>query len=209
MNPTFYSLIGKRYLDASLAFLGLIVLSPVLCLAALIVRLTSPGPVFFRQTRIGQFGRPFQIFKFRTMVVNGNANGPLLTASGDPRVTPLGRFLRSTKVDELAQLLNVLSGEMSLVGPRPEVPEYVAAYTKRQQRVLLVKPGITGPAASMYEEELLGDQADKERFYLSTVLPAKLETDIAYSENIRISTDLKLIFHTIARVIVRIAEICR
>jgi lipopolysaccharide/colanic/teichoic acid biosynthesis glycosyltransferase len=142
------------------------------------------------------------------MVANGDANGPSLTASGDPRITPFGRLLRSTKVDELAQLLNVLKGEMSLVGPRPEVPEYVALYTKSQQRVLLVKPGITGPAASMYEEELLAEQADKENFYLTMVLPAKLETDVSYSKSVRISTDLKLIFQTISRVIVRTAEIC-
>lgn len=208
LNRTYYSLIGKRYLDATCAFLGLIALSPVLCLTAVIIRLTSPGPVLFRQSRIGQFGKPFRIFKFRTMVVNDNVNGPLLTASGDSRVTPFGRLLRSIKVDELVQLLNVLKGDMSLVGPRPEVPRYVAAYTKRQRRILLVKPGITGPAASMYEEELLAEQADQERFYLSTVLPAKLETDIAYAENVRISTDLKLIFHTIARVFLRITEVC-
>ncbi len=209
MTKTFYALVGKRYLDATCAFLGLLLLSPVLCVVALAIRLTSAGPVFFRQTRVGQFGKPFQIFKFRTMVVNGRAKGSLLTASGDPRITPIGRWLRSTKTDELAQLLNVLKGEMSLVGPRPEVPEYVAAYTKRQQQVLLVKPGITGPAASMLEEELLAGQADKESFYLTTILPAKLETDIAYSQSVRLSSDLHLIFRTIGRVILRIVEICR
>lgn len=209
LNQTFYSLIGKRCLDATCASLGLILLSPALCLVSLIIRFTSPGPVFFRQTRVGQFGKPFRIFKFRTMVANGNADGPSLTASGDPRITPFGRLLRSTKVDELAQLLNVIKGEMSLVGPRPEVPQYVAVYTKSQRRVLLVKPGITGPAASMYEEELLAEQADKESFYLTAVLPAKLETDVSYSKSVRISTDLKLIFQTIARVTARTAEICR
>jgi lipopolysaccharide/colanic/teichoic acid biosynthesis glycosyltransferase len=143
------------------------------------------------------------------MVANRSAGGSSLTAFGDPRITSTGRWLRSTKVDELAQLLNVLKGEMSLVGPRPEVPEYVAAYTARQKQVFLVKPGVTGPAASMYEEELLAGQADKERFYITTALPAKLETDIAYSENVRFSNDLKLIVQTIARVLVRIAEMCR
>jgi lipopolysaccharide/colanic/teichoic acid biosynthesis glycosyltransferase len=209
MTQTFYSLIGKRCLDATCALLGLLALSPAFCVVALAIRLTSAGPVFFRQIRIGQFSKPFRIFKFRTMVVQGDAHGSLLTASGDPRITPVGRWLRSTKMDELAQLLNVVRGEMSLVGPRPEVPEYVAAYTKRQRQVLRLRPGITGPAASMYEEELLAGQADKERFYLATVLPAKLETDIAYSESIGLATDLKLIFQTIATVILRIAEICR
>lgn len=209
MTQTFYSLVGKRYFDATCAFAGLVLLSPALCAVAFAIRLTNAGPVFFRQTRVGQFGKPFRIFKFRTMVVNCHAHGPLLTASRDPRITSVGRWLRSTKVDELAQLLNVLKGEMSLVGPRPEVPEYVAAYTKGQQLVLLVKPGITGPAASMYEEELLAGQADMESFYLRTVLPAKLEKDIAYSQCIRLSTDLRLIFRTIGRVVLRIAEICR
>src|ERR1700679_2722259 len=132
VKPTLYSLVGKKCLDASCAFLGLVLLSPLLCLAALAVRISSPGPVFFRQARLGQFGRPFRIFKFRTMVVDNGARGSLLTASGDPRITPVGRWLRATKLDELAQLLNVLRGEMSLVGPRPEVPEYVASYTERQ-----------------------------------------------------------------------------
>ena len=209
VTPTLYSRVGKRCLDATGAFLGLVVLSPVLGLTALAVRLTSPGPVFFRQVRLGQFGKPFRIFKFRTMLVDNPADGSLLTASGDPRITPVGRWLRSTKLDELAQLLNVLRGEMSLVGPRPEVPEYVAFYTARQRQVLSVKPGVTGPAASMYEEELLAGQLDKEHFYLTKVLPAKLETDIAYSQNVRCSSDLKLILRTIAKVAVRISEMCR
>src|SRR5579863_1248496 len=114
MTKTFYALVGKRYLDATCASAGLLLLSPVLCVVAFAIRLTSAGPIFFRQTRVGQFGKPFQIFKFRTMVVNGRAKGSLLTASGDPRITSVGRWLRRTKTDELAQLLNVLRGEMSL-----------------------------------------------------------------------------------------------
>lgn len=208
-TPTLYTLAGKRCLDATCALLGLIVLSPALCLAAVAVRITSPGPVFFRQKRLGQFGKPFRIFKFRTMVASNASHGSLLTASGDPRITPVGRWLRATKLDELAQLLNVLRGEMSLVGPRPEVPEYVASYTERQRQVLLVRPGVTGPAANMYEEELLAGQLDKEHFYLTTVLPAKLETDIAYCKNVGCLSDLRLIFQTIAKVAVRIGEICR
>lgn len=209
MNRSFYTLIGKRCLDATCALGGLIALSPLLCLAAFAVRITSPGPIFFRQTRVGQFGSLFRIFKFRTMVASDIAGASLLTASGDPRITRVGRWLRRTKIDELAQLLNVLRGEMSLVGPRPEVPEYVAAYTERQKQILAVKPGVTGPAANMYEEELLAGQLDKERFYLTTVLPAKLETDIAYCRNIRCSSDVRLILRTIAKVVLRIGEMCR
>ncbi len=209
VKRTFYVRSGKRWLDAVCSLGGIIVLSPLLCAAAIAIRLTSAGPVFFRQTRIGRHGKPFRIFKFRTMVASNAPGAPLLTASGDPRVTRVGRWLRATKVDELAQLFNVLKGEMSLVGPRPEIPEYVAAYTERQKQVLAMKPGITGPAARMDEEELLAGQLDQSRFYLTVILPAKLNTDLAYCENVRCSTDLKLIFRTIAKVAAKIVETWR
>ena len=202
MNHTFYHRVGKRWLDATLAFLGLLLVSPVLIVAAIAVRLTGPGPVLFRQLRTGESGKPFRILKFRTMVDGAKMRGPCVTADGDPRITSVGRWLRKTKVDELPQLINVLAGEMSLVGPRPEVPQYTAAYTERQKRVFLAKPGVTGPAAIAYvqEEEILGNRVDRERFYVTTVLPAKLEIDLAYCENVRFLEDLKLLFLTIARV---------
>lgn len=210
-SQTLYERTGKRWLDLSLASVGLVLLSPLLIAVAASVRLTSPGPAFFRQVRTGQFGEPFRIFKFRSMVGSSNTKGALLTAAGDPRITPLGRWLRKSKVDELPQLINVLRGDMSFVGPRPEVPEYTGKYTERQQKILLAKPGITGPATNAHvnEEELLASQPDKEAFYLATVLPAKLETDIAYCENIRFSEDIKLILTAIGLVLAKTLRLFR
>jgi lipopolysaccharide/colanic/teichoic acid biosynthesis glycosyltransferase len=204
-SQTFYQRAGKRWLDLAFASLGLVLLSPLLVAVAAAVRLTSPGPAFFRQKRTGQFGAPFLISKFRSMRGNSPAKGALLTAAGDPRITPLGYWLRKSKVDELPQLLNVFTGHMSLVGPRPEVPEYTAKYTERQRRILLAKPGVTGPATNAHvnEEELLASQPDKEAFYLATVLPVKLETDLAYCENIRFAEDVKLILTAIRLVLLK------
>ena len=203
MNRTFYQRVGKRWLDAMLAFLGLVLVSPILIIAAIAVRLTSPGPVFFKQLRTGQSGEPFRIFKFRTMVASASVCGPLVTSESDERITTTGRWLRKTKVDELPQLINVLRGEMSIVGPRPEVPRFTAAYSDRQKCVFFAKPGITGLAAITYiqEQELLGNRADSEDFYLTSILPAKLELDLAYCENIRFLEDLKLVFLTISRIL--------
>jgi len=138
------------------------------------------------------------------MVDSVNLRGACVTTESDPRVTPVGRWLRKTKIDELPQLINVLAGRMSLVGPRPEVPQYTAAYSERQKRVFLAKPGVTGPAAIAYvqEEEILGGRLERERVYVTTVLPAKLEIDLAYCENIRFLEDLKLIFITVTRIVV-------
>lgn len=207
-NRGFYFETGKRCLDIACAFCGLILLSPVLVAVALAVSLTSYGPVFFRQVRVGRRGRPFRIFKFRTMFQHSGNSGSLLTAAGDPRITPLGRWLRKSKFDELPQLINVLAGDMSLVGPRPEVPAYVAAYAEAYEPILLAKPGITGPSANVYEEELLAGNSDKETFYLTCVLPAKLKIDAAYCRDIRFSTDLRVLFRTLATLFSRILEIC-
>ncbi len=193
--------------DAACALFGLIVLSPLLFLVALFVKLTSSGPAFFRQVRIGQFGRPFQIFKFRTMKHSPSGSGPLLTAEGDTRITPFGKWLRKSKVDELPQLINVLLGDMSLVGPRPEVPRYVGEYTDRQKKTLLLKPGITGPSANVYEEQLLRGHLDKETLYLTTILPAKLEIDIAYCESVTFTEDVKLIIQTFWKIFMRMTEL--
>lgn len=142
------------------------------------------------------------------MIVGPAHAGSLLTAAGDPRITSLGRWLRRSKLDELPQLINVFIGDMSLVGPRPEVPAYVQAYAEMYKPVLLAKPGITGLSANAYEEELLASHADKETFYLRTVLPAKLKLDAAYCQNVRLSVDLQLIFKTLQTVFARIREIC-
>ena len=206
---SFYSLVGKRCFDLCAASFGIVAISPVLLGAAVAVALTSPGPICFRQERVGKDGKLFRIFKFRTMYVNRDTADSLLTASGDSRITNVGRWLRSSKIDELAQLFNVVKGEMSLVGPRPEVPKYVGNYNDEQRRVLSVRPGVTGPAANMLEEELLAGHADTEQFYVTTVLPAKLAIDCAYAEDFSFAGDLRLIVSTVSKVIRRIGELCR
>jgi len=206
---SFYLRTGKRWLDAVAALAGLIILSPLLLIAGLVVRATSRGSIFFRQERVGQHGRIFRIFKFRSMNESPSQVGALLTAAGDSRITPVGRMLRKTKIDELPQLINVLVGEMSLVGPRPEVPKYVSSYTQRQKSVLLAKPGVTGPTANRYirEEDLLAQQLDREAFYVNVLLPDKLEMDLQYCKRITFSHDLKLMFTTFANIFVTIAQL--
>jgi lipopolysaccharide/colanic/teichoic acid biosynthesis glycosyltransferase len=209
MTEGFYPKYGKRCLDVASALFGIVGLSPLLILVAAAVRVTSKGPALFKQTRVGQFGQPFRIFKFRTMTVSSAAPDCLVTAAGDPRVTTLGKWLRKTKIDELPQLLNVLKGEMTLVGPRPEVPRYTDTYSDDQKRVFTAKPGITGPSIIMDEEELMRGQEDKEGFYISTILPAKLQIDVAYSSDIQFSNDLRVLKATIARLLLRVFGISR
>ncbi|MDR3051353.1 MAG: sugar transferase [Oscillospiraceae bacterium] len=191
----------KRGFDLLCAALGLVVLCPVLLCAAAAVRFSGPGPVFYRQTRIGRDGRPFAILKFRTMVADADRLGLPITVGRDPRITAVGAFLRRSKLDELPQLLNVLRGDMSLVGPRPEVPKYVARYTDAQRRVLWVRPGITDPASIQYRDEntLLANFDDPEEAYVRQVLPAKLAMNLAYLQNFSFWGDLGLLFGTALR----------
>ena len=193
----------KRALDCLVSAAALLVLSPLLLLIALAVKLDSPGPVFYRQERVGKDGKPFRIFKFRTMVTGADRRGPAITVGKDSRITRVGGFLRGTKLDELAQLLNVLSGTMSFVGPRPEVPKYVALYTPVQRQVLLVRPGITDYASIAYrrESELLGRAEDPEAMYINEIMPAKLELNLRYLREISPLTDLRLILRTLAAVV--------
>lgn len=211
MTQSFYSRTGKRWFDASCSLIGLIVLSPLFLLLALAIKLSSRGSVFFRQVRIGRNERPFRIFKFRTMVENGSSHGPPLTAAGDSRITAIGRWLRRTKADELPQLINVLLGQMSLVGPRPEVPTYIATYSPTQKAIFLIRPGITGPATNSFanEEDLLADQSDPEGFYISTIIPAKLLMDLNYSQEITLFQDLRNISLTIAKVFGKTAGLAK
>lgn len=183
------------------AGLGLILLSPLFLLVALAIRLDTPGPVFFRARRIGQGGAPFSLYKFRSMVSGADKRGPGITATGDPRITRVGRFLRRTKIDELPQLINVFKGDMSLVGPRPEDPRYVALYTPEQRRVLEARPGITSAASLAYrhEEQMLCGE-DWETIYRTRVLPDKLAIDLAYLERRTLGSDLKLVLRTIRAV---------
>lgn len=194
----FYIRFGKRILDIIGAMATLVIAGPILFLCAVAVRLESRGPVFFRQWRVGQNGKPFRVIKLRTMIHGADTQGPKITASGDPRITTVGRFLRKTKLDELPQLFNVLRGEMSLVGPRPEVPEYTVKYSLAERKVLDAKPGITGPAslAHINEEQLLAGRPDKEHFYVTTIMRRKLQLDLAYCGKISLFQDLKNIFQT-------------
>jgi lipopolysaccharide/colanic/teichoic acid biosynthesis glycosyltransferase len=187
-----------RIIDAAASGIGLIVLSPLFLLIALAIKLTSPGPVFYRSMRVGRNGAPFRIYKFRSMVSDADKRGPGITAAGDPRITPVGRLLRRTKLDELPQLINVLKGEMSLVGPRPEDPRYVALYTDEQRQVLRVRPGITSAASLAYrhEEQILSG-VDWETQYRQQVMPAKLALDLEYLSRRTVASDLALIWRTV------------
>ena len=185
-------------LDLVVSVFGLIVLSPVFTVLALIIRLHDGGTVFYGAPRIGKNGVPFRLFKFRSMVANADRTGQVVTTSGDLRVTPIGRFLRRTKMDELPQLLNVLKGEMSLVGPRPESPKYVGLYTPEQRAVLQVLPGITSAASLTFrhEEQLLSGD-NWEDVYRNEVLPAKLAIDLNYLSQRTLMSDVGLILQTV------------
>jgi lipopolysaccharide/colanic/teichoic acid biosynthesis glycosyltransferase len=203
----FYRRKGKRLLDAMGAACALILLAPLLAVLAALVKITSRGPVFFRQERVGKGGKSFSVLKFRSMVPPALGQSPLITASGDPRVTRCGRFLRRHKLDELPQLWNVLKGEMSLVGPRPELPNYVATYSEFERSVLSVRPGITDPASIAYrhEEDVLGSAADPEAFYRHSVLPHKLSMNLEYIGRISLMLDLRLVFRTLRTILGRSA----
>jgi FlaA1/EpsC-like NDP-sugar epimerase/lipopolysaccharide/colanic/teichoic acid biosynthesis glycosyltransferase len=189
----------RRVIDIGVALVGLVVLSPVLLLLALLVKLTSKGPALHRARRVGKDGKEFYLLKFRTMVVGADKMGPGITIDADPRITPLGRWLRSHRLDELPQLWNVLNGNMSLVGPRPEDPRYVALYTPEQREVLSAKPGITGPTQITFrnEPERLHHAADPEAIYLQEIMPAKLATDLEYVRRRTVWSDLGVLFGTL------------
>jgi lipopolysaccharide/colanic/teichoic acid biosynthesis glycosyltransferase len=194
---------AKRLFDLLASGLGLLVLSPVLLALALWIKLDSPGPVFFRQERVGQFGRLFRIHKFRTMVTDAERLGLQITVGADARVTRVGQWLRKFKLDELPQLLDVWLGHMSLVGPRPEVPRYVACYPADVRDVVLsVRPGITDRASIEYkdENEVLGRATDPHYAYVNEVLPIKLRYCVAYVENRSFMGDLVIIFATLRAV---------
>ncbi|MBK1688144.1 sugar transferase [Rubrivivax gelatinosus] len=188
----------KRLFDLAGAAVALLLLAPLLLLAAAAVKLDSPGPVFFRQQRVGRGGVPFRIHKFRTM--RDGAPGLQITVGEDPRITRVGRWLRRTRIDELPQFIDVLQGTMSLVGPRPEVPRYVEFYPPElRERVLSVRPGITDPVSLAYadESELLARAADPEREYVEVLLPRKLQAAAAYAERATLWTDLGVLLRSV------------
>jgi lipopolysaccharide/colanic/teichoic acid biosynthesis glycosyltransferase len=198
VENTFYRKSGKRALDSVASLVGLLLVSPVLLAVAGFVKISSPGPILYRQERVGLGGRVFRIVKFRTMHRDAETRGPAVTSAMDPRVTGVGRWLRRLKLDELPQLWNVLKGEMSLVGPRPEVPRYVESYSPAQRRVLTVRPGITDLASIAYrrEEELLAGHADVDRYYREVVLPYKLNLNLQYLDRMSFAYDLLLLTRT-------------
>ncbi len=193
----------RRLADIVVSAIVLVLLSPLLFVLAALVRLSSPGPILFRQERVGLGGKPFRLLKFRSMRVGGG--GPEVTAGGDSRITPIGAFMRQWKLDELPQFANVLLGDMTLVGPRPEVPKYVQHYTPEQMLVLSVKPGITGRTQLEYrhEERLLAGHDDVERVYLTEIMPAKLALDLEYVRTRTLLGDLALLVRTGAAIVKR------
>lgn len=191
---------AKRAFDLLGAAVALLLLAPLLVAIAVWIKLDSSGPVFFRQQRVGRHGRLFVIHKFRTMVADAPALGPQLTVGADARITRAGARLRRSKLDELPQLLDVLAGAMSLVGPRPEVPAYVALYPPElRDKVLAVRPGITDPVSLEFadEGELLARAADPEREYVEVLLPKKLRAAAHYAEHATLTTDLQVLGHTL------------
>jgi lipopolysaccharide/colanic/teichoic acid biosynthesis glycosyltransferase len=197
---------GKRAFDICGAFFGLTLFSPLLLAVAACVKMTSPGPALFRQARVGRHGKIFWILKFRTMHAGSERAGPEITVAGDRRITSIGRILRKTKFDELPQLLNILRGEMSFVGPRPEVPKYVQLYTPEQKQVLELMPGITDKASLAFrdEETLLASSAEPEVFYINVCIPKKIELNMDYSRHATVISDFALIIRTVLSVWARI-----
>jgi len=193
----------KRLFDIIFSILALIVLFPLMVIIAILIKITSPGPVFYRGTRIGKGGKPFRMFKFRTMVVNADKIGGPSTPIDDPRLTKIGKFLKRFQLDELPQLINVLKGDMSLVGPRPEVPLYVDMMTEEEKDVILsVRPGMTDLASlwNFHEGEILKGSKDPEKTYQEKIRPKKLELQKKYVQTRSFWLDLKIILKTVIKI---------
>lgn len=199
-------MIIKRLFDIVCSFFGLVILSPVFLVIVILIKLSSDGPIFFRQTRVGLYQQLFQIHKFRTMIVDAEAQGLKITVGRDPRITSIGHFLRKAKLDELPQLIDVLLGDMSLVGPRPEVPEYVKSYpTEVKQLIFSVRPGITDWASikMIDENEILAKANNPQQAYIEQILPEKLGYAVQYVKNRSLKLDIYLIFLTLSKIITR------
>jgi lipopolysaccharide/colanic/teichoic acid biosynthesis glycosyltransferase len=193
---------AKRLFDIVFSLLGIVILSPFLFIITFITLFTSAGGAFYKQIRVGKNGKEFQLFKFRTMRKGADKSGALTVGMKDSRITALGFYLRKYKLDELPQLFNILWGDMSFVGPRPEVPKYVALYDNEQRKVLKVKPGLTDYASIVYSEEnkLLATAENPEEFYINKVMPAKLKLNLRYINEMNMVTDIKVILKTIGKV---------
>lgn len=196
-----FNKIIKRIFDFIASLLGCIILIPVFAIIAILIKLDSKGPVFFKQKRVGEYGKEFEILKYRTMVVDAEKLGKQITVGNDCRITKIGRFLRKYKLDELPQLFNVLKGDMSLVGPRPEVPKYVSLYNEEERAVLNVKPGITDFASIEYrdENEILGSVENPEEYYINIIMKHKLQLNLKYINNNNLFLDIKIILKTLLK----------
>lgn len=195
----------KRLFDVVVSSLGLAILLPLMVMVACAVRCTSRGPAIFCQTRIGRGFKPFTIYKFRTMVSGSRSMGPEITSGDDPRITPFGRYLRATKIDELPQLYNVLRGDMSLVGPRPEVPEYVEMFQEEFAVILNVRPGITDPASIVFRDEasVLAQARDPREEYVMRVLPRKLDLARRYCRRPTLMGDIRILVQTMRAIVMQ------
>lgn len=193
----------KRLFDIILSFIGLVVLSPVLLIISLLIKLDSQGPILFKQVRVGRYEKNFHILKFRTMVTDAEKKGAQITVGRDSRITRAGHFLRKSKMDELPQLLNVLIGDMSLVGPRPEVPKYTQYYNRDQKRVFEIRPGITDLASIKYrdENEILAMSSDPEKTYIEEIMVDKLKLNLRYVKERSLLTDIKIIYNTLLKIV--------
>lgn len=195
----------KRLFDVVCSLIGLIILSPLFLVLSIVITITSPGGVFFRGVRVGQHGKPFKIFKFRSMIKDAEGKGKWNVGDNDDRITPIGHFLRNTKIDELPQLINVLIGDMSLVGPRPELQVYIDMYTEREMPILDLKPGITDWASitNFDQFEVFTKAEDSDEAYLKYIRPLKLDLQLYYREHNSFFNDIKIIFWTLYKVISR------
>jgi len=204
-SETFYAGTGKRMFDLLLSIPSLIILSPVYLLSAILIKLDTPGPILFSQDRIGQNGKPFRLYKFRTMVKDAAKIGPPVTTAHDPRITKTGRLLRKFKVDEMLQVMNIVKGDMSVIGPRPEVKKYIDIFAEEYKDILKIKPGMTDYALIVFrnEEDILSRFQNVEEGYIKEVMPEKIKLYRQYLSEMSLKTDIKIFFQTIWEILVK------
>ena len=196
---------NKRFFDITLSLLLLLIIAPLMIIISIYIYIDSPGSIFYKQVRIGKRNRPFNIFKFRTMINRKSSNWPKITSKNDPRVTSTGKILRRYKLDELPQLINVLRGDMSFVGPRPEVPKFVNYWSKEEKNLILsIRPGITDPASILFSNESEEiENSNSEEFYINNIMPKKIRIYILYIKDNSLLKDLKIIIQTILRLCIK------
>lgn len=200
---SFYGKYGKRVFDLLISIPSIIILLPVFIIIAALIKLESSGPIVFSQERIGRYGRPFRIYKFRTMVKNAPEIGTSITSANDPRITKVGKFLRKFKIDEILQIINVIKGDMSIIGPRPEIKKYIDMFKEDYKEILRIRPGMTDYASITFrnEEEFLSKFSNIEEGYIKEVLPQKIELYKRYLKDMSLITDVKIFFKTIWKVL--------